>query len=328
MRISCDCDLTPNCTTLCIRNACTIEYIPIQHIYIRSYEKEVVCAISLINCAYLSTTGWVEWLAPMGMQMTNRPLYGIRLTAQAVAAGKQHADFFEGVCLHYTQCVRAVQPHGPYTVGGNSLGALLALRIAAELEAAGEVVERVIAMDLPAVRFDKMKAYATATSIYEKAPAMLAYTFGQVYCKDPAEFAANFAQLLPELDAEILGTHVDENEAFVKMTSVVRYLQRCGMPEDVAGEFLSNLAQCSDLFVDPVERGLRIRADVHLAIATDNRLIAHTLRCNGMGHLLADYGWGRVTSGQVIPFSVEGDHITMVSTEEGVRQYATAFDQL
>lgn len=264
----------------------------------------------------------------MGMQMTHRPLYGIRLTAQAVATGKQHADFFEGLCLHYTQCVRAVQPHGPYTVGGNSLGALLALRIAAELEAGGEVVERVIAMDMPAIRFNKMKAYATATSIHEKAPAMLAYTFGQVYCKDAALLAANFAQLLPELDAEILGTHVDENEAFVKMSSVVRYLARCGMPEDVAAEILDNLAQCSDLFVDPVERGLRLNADVHLAIATDNRLIAHTLRSNGMGHLLADYGWGRITVGKVVPFSVEGDHITMVSTDEGIRQYAAVFDQM
>lgn len=37
-----------------------------------------------------------------------------------------------------------------------------------------------VVMDMPAVKFDKRKAYATATCIAEKAPIMVAKIFGEV----------------------------------------------------------------------------------------------------------------------------------------------------
>jgi hypothetical protein len=42
-------------------------------------------------------------------------------------------------------------------------------------------VDRVIAIDMPAVKFDKRKAYATATCHAEKAPFLLATSVGSEY---------------------------------------------------------------------------------------------------------------------------------------------------
>jgi hypothetical protein len=47
--------------------------------------------------------------------------------------------------------------------------------------AQGETVDRVIAIDMPAVKFDKRKAYATATCHAEKAPFLLATSVGSEY---------------------------------------------------------------------------------------------------------------------------------------------------
>lgn len=107
-----------------------------------------------------------------------------------------------------------------------------------------------------------------------------------------------------------------------------RFLVATGTPEEFAESYLRNLQNCGGLFIDPVELGLRTKADIDLAIAEDNRLIAHTLRSNGYEHLLADYGWSRVTSGNVAAWLADGDHVTMMSSEKAVGQFAQCFDRL
>ncbi len=67
--------------------------------------------------------------------------------------GAPRPDDLDARGRHYAGLVRQVQPHGPYRVGGWSLGGLIGLEIARQLTADGEQVEIVLALDsgLPAL---------------------------------------------------------------------------------------------------------------------------------------------------------------------------------
>lgn len=68
----------------------------------------------------------------------DQPVYGLQ---SAGLDGKSPVDpRFEVVAARYLQEIRAVQPHGPYMLGGYCLGGTLALEMARQLLAAGESV--------------------------------------------------------------------------------------------------------------------------------------------------------------------------------------------
>ena len=56
----------------------------------------------------------------------------------------------EEMAAGYVAAVRAVQPSGPYRLGGWSLGGLVAFEMAKQLVAAGEPVENVSIFDVKA----------------------------------------------------------------------------------------------------------------------------------------------------------------------------------
>jgi acetoacetyl-CoA synthetase len=53
----------------------------------------------------------------------------------------------EDMAADHIRLMRTIQPEGPYTVGGYSLGGLIAYEIARQLSQAGETVERVVMID-------------------------------------------------------------------------------------------------------------------------------------------------------------------------------------
>lgn len=78
---------------------------------------------------------------------TERPFYGLQ--ARGLLAGEDpHADF-ESAAADYIREMRAMQPEGPYYVGGYSGGGITAYEIARQLEAAGEKVGQVVLLDTP-----------------------------------------------------------------------------------------------------------------------------------------------------------------------------------
>jgi thioesterase domain-containing protein len=66
-----------------------------------------------------------------------QPLYGI----EAAICGDAEA------CSRYVEALRAVQPHGPYHLGGYSAGCLIAFEVAAQLRDAGEEVAFLLLID-------------------------------------------------------------------------------------------------------------------------------------------------------------------------------------
>jgi thioesterase domain-containing protein len=55
----------------------------------------------------------------------------------------------EALAAHYREAIRAVQPHGPYRLGGLSFGGLVAFELAQQFFAAGEDVALLVLFDTP-----------------------------------------------------------------------------------------------------------------------------------------------------------------------------------
>ncbi len=73
--------------------------------------------------------------------LPDRPVYGLECVRGY--AGETVAT----MATTYLEEIRRVQPEGPYLLGGWSLGGLIAVEMAAQLERAGETVERVVLVD-------------------------------------------------------------------------------------------------------------------------------------------------------------------------------------
>ncbi|HLO95101.1 MAG TPA: thioesterase domain-containing protein, partial [Burkholderiaceae bacterium] len=73
----------------------------------------------------------------------------------------------ESLCAAYLHAIREVQPRGPYRLVGHSIGGLVALRLAALLEQAGETVAGVALLDSHP---DRIPAPVTGQSPFEAGP--------------------------------------------------------------------------------------------------------------------------------------------------------------
>ncbi|POR38434.1 Beta-ketoacyl synthase [Tolypocladium paradoxum] len=78
----------------------------------------------------------------------DRPVYGI--TSPLHCPGGENFKYpasLKSLAAFYLQCIRGVQPEGPYLLGGWSMGGMVAMFMAQMLEAAGEEVYKVIMID-------------------------------------------------------------------------------------------------------------------------------------------------------------------------------------
>lgn len=74
-----------------------------------------------------------------------RDVYGIQATG--ITLGQQPQTTVEDMAATYIDAMRQVQPNGPYTLGGYSLGGLIAFEMAQQLVSGGERVDLVILID-------------------------------------------------------------------------------------------------------------------------------------------------------------------------------------
>jgi thioesterase domain-containing protein len=74
----------------------------------------------------------------------DQPIYGIKSRGQI---GLEEYDDIENMARFYLQEVRALQPHGPYFLGGYCFGGNVAYEMARQLHAQGERVAQVFLID-------------------------------------------------------------------------------------------------------------------------------------------------------------------------------------
>lgn len=84
-------------------------------------------------------------LAPLAKRLTGRPVYALQARGLDTRALPHRT--ISRAARAYAREIQKVQPHGPYTLAGHSLGAWIALEMAHVLESHGETVERVVLLD-------------------------------------------------------------------------------------------------------------------------------------------------------------------------------------
>lgn len=77
----------------------------------------------------------------------NRPFYGIQ--ARGFMTEHQPIEGIPEIARYYVEIMRAVQPEGPYDVGGFSLGGVISYEITRLLQLRGQVVNSLIMVDSP-----------------------------------------------------------------------------------------------------------------------------------------------------------------------------------
>jgi polyketide synthase PksR len=88
--------------------------------------------------------GGVELYQPLAPKI-QRPFYGIQARGWLNDQPPLHG--IRAMAAYYVQILRAVQPQGPYDVGGYSLGGMLAYEVTRQLQEMGEVVSSIVMLD-------------------------------------------------------------------------------------------------------------------------------------------------------------------------------------
>ena len=78
---------------------------------------------------------------------TDQPFFGLQ--SRGLAAGEDAAASVQDMAADYLAQIRSVQPRGPYRLGGWSMGGMVALEMARQLQARGEAVETLALVDPP-----------------------------------------------------------------------------------------------------------------------------------------------------------------------------------
>ncbi len=94
--------------------------------------------------------GYAFFYRALASQLSGRPLYAIRAESRSDGSGRPFAEEsdIESVATRYLAEIQAVQPEGPYLLGGACAGGLIAFEMARQLESRGrELAGPVIVFD-------------------------------------------------------------------------------------------------------------------------------------------------------------------------------------
>jgi acyl transferase domain-containing protein len=115
-----------------------------------------------------------------GLVGEERPFHGIQ--ARGLLGNEDPHETFEETARDYLAEIRAVQPHGPYLLGGFSGGGITAWELARQLRAEGEEVPLVVMLDTP-IPTDEPLNWREKLMIHQ-----------QNFAKQGANYVVNWAQ--------------------------------------------------------------------------------------------------------------------------------------
>lgn len=78
-------------------------------------------------------------------QEAERPMYGIQ--ARGWMSSRKPLHGIQAMAAYYVHIIMSVQPHGPYDLGGFSLGGRIAYEVARQLQELGEGVQTIVMLD-------------------------------------------------------------------------------------------------------------------------------------------------------------------------------------
>ena len=225
-----------------------------------------------------------------------QPFYGLR--ARALDDPQAPALSIEAMAASYLGELRAVQPAGPYRLGGYSSGGLLAFEMARQLQAAGEPVALVALLDTIA---RPTGAGADAVNARSAAPRSLS----------PADWFNLLAGLPPWMD-DVLRLGPEKLAARVRRKLRVA-LQRGQAPR--VSDFIDDTRSVAHL---PAHHLAFIQQHYEAILAYRpgpyaGRVTLFRARSQGLAQLaVADKGWSGLAQGGVDVREFDGSHHTLL----------------
>ncbi len=130
---------------------------------------------------------------------TDQPFYAFQ--SRGLDADEALHTTVEAMAAAYIADMRTIQPHGPYQIGGLSMGALVAFEMACQLEAAGDAVSLVALLDgaashEPSAEADDVEQLARWEREYVRFQATqdTDLTAGEMAALDPDEQVSRYLQ--------------------------------------------------------------------------------------------------------------------------------------
>ncbi|ALF55339.1 hypothetical protein ACX27_24975 [Nostoc piscinale CENA21] len=156
-----------------------------------------------------------------------QPFYALQ--SVGIDGQEQPLNKIEDMASRYIQALRAIQPHGPYFIGGWSFGAYVALEIATQLQKQGQQVAKVILLDTPPLSPDKtinffnlLKFFLTS-SLQHSWPYIYDY-FYLCFAKDKSQHSMDFWHLMSLINPQSIAKVVEHESKLMKFRQPV--LQR------------------------------------------------------------------------------------------------------
>ncbi|HEY2988056.1 MAG TPA: amino acid adenylation domain-containing protein [Candidatus Binatia bacterium] len=222
----------------------------------------------------------------------DQPLYGLQ--ARGVRDSESPCASIKEMAAYYIEAVQAVQPRGPYYIGGYSFGGVVAFEMARQLDAKGEPVGILAIFDTvaPGVRgfslvdFMRNLPYWLRDFVVRRTPAaVLARIFAEV--KKISKTGVNMAlsRLIAEPSIEPLKIDIAENV-----------------------EMPSQLPERYRKLIEAHYNALLNYAPQKYA----GRVTLFRTQAQPLFQAYADNGWRRLAMGGVDVYQVEGDHLNFL----------------
>jgi amino acid adenylation domain-containing protein len=212
----------------------------------------------------------------------DQPVYAFQ--AEGLEGGQVPGGSVTDMARTYLAAMKAVQPHGPYQLAGWSFGGLVAVEMAAQLQAQHE-----------AVRFVGLLDAIAPPLIRELTPT-------------PDDDVQFFADYFAESNVTLDLAHLRSLAPQAQLDEVVAQGRRLGVfPADVAVEHTRRLVQIYRNNMAAAVRHHPPLRPIHLTLfaASERRPEDPTLP--------TDHGWQACTTGAVDVVAVPGQHHTMVT---------------
>jgi hypothetical protein len=239
-----------------------------------------------------------------------REVYCIEVSDAAAEAGDSG---IVGIAQYYLECVRSVQPSGPYVIGGFALGTFIAVEMVRLLEEAGEEVAEFITIDYPNITFDGMKAHITATNPEQRATCVVADSInaGRLGI-DEAKFEAAKKRLFEQVDDVFSDKPGEDPNTKIRNPApfILEYFEEVlGKDEAYVFRHFNKLALLKGQYLPPQDRTppVTLKAPILVIYPEDNALMAHEMAVVGKGGE-EDYCWTGVSAGRLKSVKVPGNH--------------------
>jgi amino acid adenylation domain-containing protein len=240
---------------------------------------------------------------------TGRRIFGLQVPERN---GEAPWTTIEEMAAHYLDCVREVQPVGPYSLGGWSMGGMVAFEMARQLEIQGQAVDQVVLIDAVAPRPGGGKGRGGRREGESGAGKNPIRSEGEGAPMEPAlvaAFAGDLARLYglaqPAAAIDLAGLTVEKALARVRAET-----ERLGiLPPGLDG---ADLDRRFAMFEANYQRSQCYAGGACAAPLLLLKAAQTAAPHAGGNGREADLGWGRLAGGQVEVIEVPGDHYTLL----------------